>query len=184
MTIAIRLECPVDEDVISEVTRRAFLYHPHSRHTEQFIVQALRKANALSISLVAERACRIIGHIAFSPVTIDDGSSGWNGLGPISVLPEFQGQGIGRALIVRGLKRLCELGAQGCVLLGEPSLYGRFGFPNCPALVLEGVPQEFFLSLSFGSTSGLTARLHTMRHFPPRVNRSFRRNRANSHADQ
>jgi putative acetyltransferase len=153
MTITIRPECPADENTIGEVTRQAFLSHPHSSHTEQFIVQALRKANALSVSLVAEGAGRVIGHIAFSPVTITDGSCNWFGLGSVSVLPEFQGQAIGRALIERGLECLSAVGAQGCVLLGEPSLYGRFGFANCPGLVLEGVPQEFFLSLPLGSTS-------------------------------
>jgi putative acetyltransferase len=153
MTFAIRPECPADEITIGEVTRLAFLSHPHSSHTEQFIVQALRNANVLSVSLVAESAGRIVGHIAFSPVTVADGSRNWYGLGPVSVLPEFQGQGIGRALIEHGLERLRALGAQGCVLLGEPPFYGRFGFINVPGLVLAGVPQEFFLSLSFGPVS-------------------------------
>ena len=151
MTITIRPECPADEIAIGEVTRLAFLLHPHSSHTEQFIVQALRMANALPVSLVAEHAGRVVGHIAFSPVIITDGSHSWYGLGPVSVLPEFQGQGIGRALIERGLENLRALGAHGCVLLGEPPFYSRFGFTNVPSLVLEGVPQEFFLSLSFGS---------------------------------
>lgn len=151
MTIIIRSERPSDEDTISEVTYRAFLSHPRSSHTERFIVQALRKANALTVSLVAERAGQLIGHIAFSPVTISDGTRDWYGLGPVSVFPDFQRQGIGRALIEQGLQRLRGLGARGCVLLGEPSLYGRFGFANCPDLILEGVPQEFFLSLPFGS---------------------------------
>lgn len=153
MTFTIRPECPADVDAIGDVTRQAFLSHPHSSHTEQFIVHALRKANALSVSLVAERAGRVVGHIAFSPVTVTDGSPRWYGLGPVSVIPELQGQGIGRALIENGLERIRELGAQGCVLLGEPSLYGRFGFANCSGLVLEGVPQEFFLSLPFSSIS-------------------------------
>lgn len=153
MRITVRLECPADETAIGEVTRQAFLSHPYSSHTEHFIVQALRKANALSVSLVAEHAGHVIGHIAFSPVSITDGSHSWYGLGPVSVLPEFQGQGIGRTLIERGLESLRALGAQGCVLLGEPSFYARFGFANVPGLVLEGVPQEFFLSLPFGTAS-------------------------------
>jgi putative acetyltransferase len=153
MTITIRPECPADETTIGEVTRLAFLSHPRSSHTEHFIVQALRKANALPVSLVAEHSGRVVGHIAFSPITITDGSRNWYGLGPVSVLPEFQGQGIGRALIEQGLERLCALGANGCILLGNPVFYGRFGFTNVPGLVLEGVPQEFFLSLSFGPAS-------------------------------
>lgn len=153
MTITIRPECPADETTIVEVTRLAFLSHPRSSHTEQFIVQALRKANALPVSLVAEHSSSVVGHIAFSPVTISDGSRNWYGLGPISVLPEFQRQGIGSALIERGLGMLQALGADGCILLGNRTFYGRFGFTNVPGLVLAGVPQEFFLSLSFGSAS-------------------------------
>lgn len=153
MSLVIRPESKSDEDAIREVTRQAFASHPYSSHTEHFIVGALREANALAISLVAEQSGQVVGHIAFSPVTISDGSSGWFGLGPVSVLPSVQKRGIGRALIERGLSLLRECGAAGCVLLGEPSFYGRFGFVNTPRLILSGVPQEFFLALSFGSGS-------------------------------
>ncbi|MCD6681969.1 MAG: N-acetyltransferase [Burkholderiaceae bacterium] len=153
MSLVIRPERKSDEDTIGEITRQAFATHPYSSHTEHFIVDALREANALAISLVAEQSGQVVGHIAFSPVTISDGASGWFGLGPVSVLPSVQKRGIGRALIERGLSLLREYGAAGCVLLGEPSFYGRFGFANTPRLVLSGVPQEFFLALSFGSGS-------------------------------
>lgn len=153
MSITIRPETPSDEASIDQVTRQAFLSHPHSNQTEQFIIRALRAAHALSVSLVAEEAGRIVGHIAFSPVTITDGSSGWYGLGPVSVEPEYQHKGIGRALIEHGLARLRELGAKGCVLVGDPAFYVRFGFTNMPALVLDGVPQEVFLSLPLGTSS-------------------------------
>lgn len=153
MSLVIRSECKSDEDAISEVIRQAFVSHPYSSHTEHFIVGALREANALTISLVAEQSGQVVGHIAFSPVTISDGSSGWFGLGPISVLPSVQKRGIGRALIEHGLSLLRERGAAGCVLLGEPSFYERFGFANKSSLVLSGAPQEFFLALSFGSGS-------------------------------
>jgi len=153
MTTTIRREMPSDEEAIEQVTRRAFLSHPYSHQTEQFIIKALRADRALSISLVAEDAGRIVGHLALSPVTLSDGSAGWYGLGPISVAPEWQGQGVGRALMERGLAELNEIGASGCVLVGETAFYTRFGFANNPALVLEGVPQEFFLSLFFGTAS-------------------------------
>lgn len=153
MSLIIRSECKSDEDAIGEVTCQAFAAHPYSSHTEHFIISALRQANALTISLVAESSGQVVGHIAFSPVTISDGSSGWFGLGPVSVLPSLQKQGIGRVLIERGLSLLRERGAAGCVLLGEPPYYGRFGFVNYPRLVLSGVPQEFFLALPFGSGS-------------------------------
>jgi putative acetyltransferase len=97
----IRNERESDVEAISDVTKAAFENHPHSQHTEQFIVNALRVANALTISLVAEVDGKVVGHIAFSPVTISDGSHNWYGLGPISVLPECQRQGIGKSLIYK-----------------------------------------------------------------------------------
>lgn len=148
MTTTIRTEIPSDEEAIEQVTRRAFLSHPYSHQTEQFIIRALRADHALLVSLVAEDAGRIVGHLALSPVTISDGAAGWYGLGPISVEPEWQRRGIGRALMEKGLAELRRIGAKGCVLVGDPAFYTRFGFASNPALVLEGVPQEFVLSLS------------------------------------
>lgn len=153
MQITLRPECPADEHAISTVTQRAFLPHPHSAHNEQFIIQALRAAHALPVSLVAECAGHVVAHIAFSPVTIADGSPDWYGLGPVAVLPEYQGQGIGRALIERGLQCIRGIGAQGCVVLGEPAFYTRFGFRHDPDLILAGVPPAFFLALPFGPGS-------------------------------
>jgi len=138
-----------DVGIITEVTRAAFENHPHSIRTEQFIVNALRAANALTISLVAEVDGKVVGHIAFSPVIISDGSRDWYGVGPVSVLPEHQRQGVGKSLIHRGLSLLKASGAKGCVLVGEPKYYERFGFRNSSDLVLEGVPQDYFLALPF-----------------------------------
>ncbi|MEW6349563.1 MAG: N-acetyltransferase [Thermodesulfobacteriota bacterium] len=149
----IRTEKQSDSAAIFELTRAAFENHPYGDHTEQFIVNALRGANALTISLVAEVGGKVVGHIAFSPVTVSDGNPHWYGVGPVSVLPECQKQGIGKGLVREGLSRLEALGAQGCVLVGPPQYYVRFGFRNIPALVLEGVPQEFFLALPFGQIS-------------------------------
>jgi putative acetyltransferase len=150
MTIIIRPEIPADIDPIDALTRTAFRDHPHSRQTEQFIVLALRTAGALAVSLVAAEDGQVVGHIAFSPVSIADGAAGWYGIGPLSVAPERQRRGIGSRLVQVGLERLRALGAQGCVLVGEPAYYGRFGFANDPALVLEGVPPEYFLALRLG----------------------------------
>ena len=151
MTMTICPETPSDEEAIEQVTRRAFLSHPYSQQTEQFIIRDLRVDHALSVSLVAEDAGRIVGHLALSPVTVSDGAAGWYGLGPISVEPDLQRRGVGRALMESGLAELRKIGAKGCVLVGEPAFYSRFGFANHPALVREGVPQEFFLSLSLGA---------------------------------
>jgi putative acetyltransferase len=146
----IREETASDADGIADVTIAAFRAHPHSSQTEQFIVRGLRAAGALAVSLVAEIGGQLVGHVAFSPVEMSDGTSGWYGLGPVSVLPEHQRQGIGRALISEGLSRLKDFGARGCVLVGDPGYYSRFGFSNYPALVHEGAPQEVFLALPFG----------------------------------
>lgn len=143
----IRNETESDIEAIFDVTTAAFETHPHSNQTEQFIVNALRAANALTISLVAEVDGKIVAHIAFSPVTISDGSQNWYGLGPISVLPEYQKQGIGKSLINEGLSLLKKLGAEGCVLVGDPNFYERFGFKNYSDLAIDGIPQEFVLAL-------------------------------------
>lgn len=148
-TVLIRNETRADARAITDVTVAAFAALPISRHTEQFIIEALRAANALAVSLVAEVDGRVVGHIAFSPVTMSDGTVGWYGLGPVSVLPRYQRQGIGQALIREGLVRLQALQARGCCLVGHPGYYRRFGFENVAALVHEGVPAEVFFALSF-----------------------------------
>jgi putative acetyltransferase len=147
--IVIRNETDADVGAIAEVTVAAFKTLEISHHTEQFIIEALRAAKALAVSLVAELDGRVIGHIAFSPVTLSDGSRNWYGLGPVSVLPAYQRQGIGKALIREGLSRLQGMHAQGCCLVGHPDYYTKFGFKNELGLVLEGVPQEVFFALSF-----------------------------------
>ncbi len=147
--VAIRSEADADASAITEVTVSAFKSLEISNHTEQFIITALRAAKALTVSLVAEIDGRVIGHIAFSPVAISDGTQNWYGLGPVSVLPDYQGQGIGKALIKEGLSRVKDMNAQGCCLVGHPDYYRKFGFRNMSGLVLEGVPQDVFFALSF-----------------------------------
>jgi putative acetyltransferase len=159
--IVIRAETHNDVCAITEVTIAAFKTLEISNHTEQFIIEALRAAKALTVSLVAEMDGRVIGHIAFSPVTISDGAPNWYGLGPVSVLPAYQRQGIGKALIQEGLSRLNDMNAQGCCLVGHPEYYRKFGFKNMSGLVLEGVPQEVFFALSFdGHTPQGTVAFH------------------------
>jgi len=145
----IRSEKASDSGAITEVTTAAFRTLAISNHTEQFIINALRAADALTISLVADIDGQIVGHVAFSPITISDGSTDWYGLGPVSVLPAYQKQGIGKALINKGLSMLKDLDGNGCALVGDPNYYKRFGFKNFPELVYEGIPQEFFLALAF-----------------------------------
>lgn len=147
--IAIRSETDADAGAIAGVTIAAFSTLPISNHTEQFIIAALRAAKALTVSLVAEMDGRVLGHIAFSPVAMSDGSPGWYGLGPVSVLPDYQRQGIGGALIQEGLSRLKQLGARGCCLVGHPEYYRRFGFESPRGLGHEGIPRDVFFVMSF-----------------------------------
>lgn len=149
MNIIIRNECESDIETISVITKAAFESLAISNHTEQFIICALRDAKALTISLVADAEKKVVGHIAFSPVAISDGSLDWYGLGPISVLPELQKQGIGKSLMHEGLSLLRSLGAKGCVLVGDPGYYERFGFKSLPNLLVEGVPPQYVLALPF-----------------------------------
>ncbi|PHV25626.1 GNAT family N-acetyltransferase [Janthinobacterium sp. BJB426] len=151
MTIKISTERAEHINAITLLTEAAFQNEEHSSHTEQFIVNALRDSGQLTISLVAVDGASIVGHVAVSPVTISSGDTGWYGLGPISVSPERQGQGIGSQLMKAALKELQHLGTTGCVVLGNPAYYGRFGFKAHPGLILPGVPQEYFQATSFGS---------------------------------
>ena len=145
----IRNETDGDADAITAVTLAAFATLEISQHTEQFIVKALRAAGALTVSLVAELDGRVVGHVAFSPVVLSDGTPDWYGLGPVTVLPAHQRQGIGKALIRQGLARLQAMGARGCCLVGHPDYYRKFGFRNLDQLAHAGVPPEYFLALSF-----------------------------------
>jgi putative acetyltransferase len=147
--IVIRNETNSDVDAITEVTVAAFKTLEISNNTEQFIIMALRAAEALTVSLVGELDGRVIGHVAFSPVTISDGTPNWYGLGPVSVLPMYQRQGIGTALIQKGLSSLNNQNAEGCCVVGHPDFYRKFGFENVTGLVYEGVPPEVFFALSF-----------------------------------
>lgn len=148
--VLIRKENQADEASIEAVTAAAFQAATHTSHTEQFIVRALRRSGHLAVSLVADDGGEVIGHVAVSPVTISDGTRGWYGLGPISVAPERQGQGIGTLLMERALAELKAMRATGCVVLGEPAYYSRFGFAAEPQLVLPGVPAEYFQAVCFG----------------------------------
>lgn len=145
--ITIRPEAPRDEDTIFALTAAAFAEMEHADGDEHHLVTRLREAGDLTLSLVAEDDTRIVGHIAFSPVTISDGAEDWYGLGPVSVWPELHHRGIGGALVRRGIADMRERGAKGIVLLGSPDYYGRFGFEHVPAITFPGPPAEYFQTL-------------------------------------
>jgi putative acetyltransferase len=158
--VTVRPESESDHDAIRHVNVAAFKDHPFSQQTEHLIVDALRAADALTLSLVAELDGEVVGHIAFSPARIGDASSNWYLLGPVAVHPDHQGRGIGRALIECGLSSLRALGGRGCVLVGDPALYGRFGFGHVPGVTCRGVPDENVLCLPLGDETPVGEVLH------------------------
>lgn len=149
MPVQIRDEVPNDIPAIASVVSEAFRSAAHASGTEPLIVNALRERGRLSISLVAVEGTQVVGHVAVSPVEISDGSEGWFGLGPIAVLPAWQGKGVGSLLMNAALDALRRQRARGCVVLGEPGYYGRFGFVSRADLVLPDVPQEYFQAVRF-----------------------------------
>jgi putative acetyltransferase len=149
MTIEIRPETAADIARIREITELAFRTAAHTCGREHLLVDALRNAGALTVSLVAMSGHEIVGHVAISPVTVSEATGEWFGVGPISVLSQFQRQGIGSRLMESALSQLREKGARGCVLVGDPKFYGRFGFRSDPTLVVPDVPPEVSLSLRF-----------------------------------
>ncbi len=121
----IRPELPDDADEIHRLVAGAF-----PTEAEAFLVQELRRTNALRVSLVAvddDTDPRIVGHVAFSPVTTVNGSEGI-GLAPVAVAATHRRRGIAAQLIERGLEQCRDLGFAYAVVLGTPAYYGRFGF--------------------------------------------------------
>jgi putative acetyltransferase len=123
--VVILHERPEDTNVIRFVLEEAF-----GQSNEADIVDALRRRGALTLSLVALREDEVVGHIAFSPVTIESAGSSFDavGLGPMAVLPPYQGKGIGSQLVRIGLEQCRQAGHEIVVVLGHPDFYGRFGF--------------------------------------------------------
>ncbi|KVG68102.1 GNAT family N-acetyltransferase [Burkholderia pseudomultivorans] len=147
--VTLRDERPRDVDAIARVIVAAFAAEPQHGQFERRIVDTLRADDALSVSLVAERDGRVIGHVAFSPVSIGGepaGAQRWYGLAPLAVSPDCQRRSVGAGLVRTGLDALRRLGARGCVVLGEPAYYARFGFAPSGDIVFPGVPPGYFLA--------------------------------------
>lgn len=147
--MVIRPEIAADAPAIHDLIGVAFRDLAYSDGTEAGIVDALRTDAALTLSLVAVEDTVIVGHSAFSPVAIEGTASGWFGLGPVAVRRENRRRGIGRQLIEAGLDELRTRDARGCVVLGDPAYYARFGFAPDPALFFAGAPSAYFQCLRF-----------------------------------
>ncbi len=152
MMMIIRKETREDISAISSVIDIAFTNHPHGTNNESAIVNKLRDSHKLTLSLVASENGAIVGHVGFSRIFVDSCDYDWFGLAPLSVLPNYQGCGIGETLVKKGLEELQNEGAKGCVLLGNPEYYSRFGFKHDENLRLPGVPQSYFLALAFNKS--------------------------------
>lgn len=143
--LSIRTETEADRAAVLEVNERAF-----GRVNEANLVEALRKNAQPQVSLVAELDGRIVGHIFFSPVRIEDEASDFTALGlaPMAVLPELQNQSIGSQLVRGGLNQCRKMGCDVVVVLGHPEYYPRFGFVPAKAKGLRceyDVPDEVFM---------------------------------------
>lgn len=158
----IRDETDSDAGEIRALTAAAFADVPQSSQSEAALVEALRAAGALTLSLVAvDDDGRVVGHVALSPVAIDgDAGRGWYGGGPLSVRPDRQHRGIGTALVRSALDHLRARNASGCVAVGDPEYYRRFGFTS-GSLVLPGVPAHNVLAVAFdGAVPAGTVAFH------------------------
>lgn len=148
----IRLETAADHQAIYDLTQDAFAPMGFSDGSEPDIINQLRKDGDLTLSLVAEQD-DIIGHVAFSLAKISKAQGVWYGLGPISVRADKQKQGLGTKLARTGLDMLRKMGAAGCVLTGNPDVYGPMGFTNDHALTYSGLNPKY---ISFIILNGTT----------------------------
>lgn len=149
MILTIRPEQPEDISEIREVIKRAFKSASHSNNKEHHIVDALREHGQLYLSRVAEVDGQMMGHIAVSPVRLSSGAKHWYGIGPVSIIPDYQSKGGGSRLIESTLHQLKDSGANGCVLVGDPSYYTRFGFKHISTLTCQDIPQGYFMAIAF-----------------------------------
>lgn len=156
--VIIRPQTPDDEAEVEEVNRRAF-----GRQDEARLVARLQRADEASISLVAERDGRVVGHILFSPVNVEGLPDDLRavGLAPMAVLPEHQRQGIGGRLVEAGLAACRQAGFAAVVVLGYPEYYPKFGFVPASTRRLRcayDAPDEAFmvLELRAGALSGVS----------------------------
>ena len=126
MTVDISLEASGEMELIHQLNTVAF----DGRTEEADLVDALRESGELILSLVARRDGKVVGHVAFSRLTVDtaDGPVGGVALAPVGVLPDCQREGVGSLLIKSGLEMLAADGEQVVLVVGNPAYYVRFGF--------------------------------------------------------
>ncbi|WBY17200.1 N-acetyltransferase [Erythrobacteraceae bacterium WH01K] len=160
MTIRIRAERDGDARAIFALTKAAFHEAPHADGDEAELVDRLRDSGDLALSLVAVNQDKdIIGHVAFSPVSISGAPGQWYQLAPISVMPMRQKSGIGSRLVEAGLAQLAERGAAGVALVGDPAYYSRFGFTQDHDVSLDPEMNPFLQVTLLGASAMPTGKL-------------------------
>lgn len=145
----IRDQTEADFDGVHRLVIAAFKTLPIASGTEPFIMDALWRTGAAVVALVAEDAGAIVGQAAFSKVLVNGRDVGWHGCGPVSVAPALHKRGIGSALMREGLARLRTTGSKGCVVVGHPDYYPRFGFTRADTMRVPGVPPEALMAIRF-----------------------------------
>jgi putative acetyltransferase len=146
--IKIRREKAFDIEAIRDINNLAF-----GQPEEGLIIDRLRESCDVLLSLVAVIDKKTVGHILFSPVTLEGTSKTVQGMGlaPMAVLPEFQRQGIGSKLVTEGIKAIKSSGCPFIIVLGHEKYYPRFGFEPASTYGFtcqwEGVPDDAFMAL-------------------------------------
>jgi len=146
----VKKETAADVEAIRKVTFEAFMASEFGHNGEVELVDSLRESGATFLSLVACEGRIVLGHILFSRVTLQSDGENVDGMGlaPMSVLPRWQGKGIGTALVNQGLNQVFKSGDPFVVVLGHPEYYPRFGFEPANQFGIshgfEGLPQELF----------------------------------------
>ncbi len=151
MNLSIRQERAGDAAAIRALTLRAFEGHLYSEGDEADVIDGLRKDGDLLMSLVAVDGETIVGQATYSAARLSNNEKGWIVLGPVSVEPARQGDGIGRALLEAGEAEMRARGARGITVLGDPKVYSRFGFRQHTPMQLEGELGDYLQVKSFGA---------------------------------
>ncbi|HRO66249.1 MAG TPA: N-acetyltransferase [Pseudobdellovibrionaceae bacterium] len=171
-TVLIRVERPGDHLAVEDVVRAAFLTAEHSSGTEDKLVRALRASEEFvsELSLVAEISGRIVGHVLLTPIRIVDEGVTFKSLAlaPVSVLPEFQGRGVGAGLMEEAHRVARRMGYRSVILLGHPGYYPRFGYRRASLFGISApfdVPDEALMALEL--TPGALEGVHGVVSYPP-----------------
>ena len=166
MYITLRTETEKDYRLVEEVTRSAFAYPDRIERGqigcpyEHWMVNELRKRDGVTdLSLVAVVDGMVVGHIICSKAEVrtDKGVTPVLNFGPISVLPDMQRKGIGKALITNMIEKATQLGYGAILFFGRPEYYPRFGFKEASEFGIadaEGYNYPAFMGMELHGAGG------------------------------